>query len=245
MKNNWIAAALLLVFSSCKKEDYRIDGGTHNEQVNSTTFDFIRNHPELSLFGELIEKAGYKDLVNTPNATLFVADNMAVRKYLNRVWVDQVDQTNNQTPYLLSDIPLGKLQDSLRIYIVLNRIERKDLNATGAFYTTQKGDSIKVTLEKRYNDPVAAWEGGYVYSNYMSTTPEFIYIRRRIGLNWDDPAATGIPPAEKDKYEVIKSSGIKTTTGMVHVIGGARDSFYDKSEAHTLFFRPGRDKPQR
>lgn len=243
MNNILTLAALLLLFSSCTKDDYREDGGTHDEHVNMSTFDFIKTNPELSLFGELIEKAGYKDLVNAPNTTLFVADNMAIRKYLTRVWVDQVDGTGDRTPFELDDIPLGKLQDSLRIYIVPERIERKGLNTAGAFYTTQFGDSVKVTLEKRYNDPVASWEGGYVYANYMSTVPEFIYIRRRIGLQWDDPTDIGVLPAEKDRYEVVKTSGLITTTGVVHVIGGARDSFYDKSEAHTLFFRAGRDKP--
>ncbi len=240
MNRIFIFVAIILFATSCKR-DYLIDGGVHNAHVDQTTFDYIKGNPELDLFAYLIEKAGYKDMVNAPNTTVFVADNMAIRKYLNRVFADQVAQTGDNTPFTIDDIPVEKLRDSLTIYFVPKAIERKDLNAAGTFYTTMKGDSTKVTLEKRYNDPVGANEFGYIYSQYMTTTPEFIFIRRKRGLDWDDPQETNIDPEEKDKYEVIKTSGILTTTGVVHVIGGARDSFYDKSEAHTLFFRLGSD----
>lgn len=239
MKQILILISVTVLMAACSKKDYLIDDGVHNAKVNQTTFDFIKSNKELDLFAYLIEKAGYKDLVNTPDATVLVADNMAIRKYLNRIFVKQVDQTGNNTPFEIDDIPLQTLKDSLKIYIVYDRIERKDLNEDGFLYTTAAGDQTKITLEKRYNDPTAADVG---YSNYMSTVPEFIFIRRKLGLHWDDPKEINISPAEKDKYEVIKTSGILTNTGVVHVIGGARDGFYDKSESHTLFFRSGSDR---
>ena len=239
---NIFLAGICCLFYSCNEEDYRIDGGLHSPFVDMTTFDFLSTHPELDLFGYLIDKAGYSDLVNTEGATVFVADNMAVRKYLNRIWVEQFEETGSTTAFTIDDVPMNTLTDSLRIYIVKATLTRETLDETGTFYETELGDSIHVTLEERFNDPVAAWEGAYIYSQYMRTVPEFIFMRRRIGMDWDDPDAVGIDPVEKDKYEVIKTSGIRTTTGVVHIIGGARDSFFDQSEAHTLFFRPGKDK---
>lgn len=68
MRKNIIQYILVLVLSwflfSCKKNDYKNDGGKLDPHVNMTTYDYLASKAVFSQLVHAIDRAGLKEMVN-------------------------------------------------------------------------------------------------------------------------------------------------------------------------------------
>ncbi|MBN1185389.1 MAG: hypothetical protein JXB49_24100 [Bacteroidales bacterium] len=231
-KYSILIGLFFLVLISCEENDYLIDGGVHSPYVDKTTFDFLSSHPELDTFAYIIERAGLQDVVNSPDVTLFACTDYSVRIYLRMINNYRRAADPNAPEFTVDSIPQSSL-DSLRMYIVEQKIERDDLRKEGTIYTTYFNDSIKV-----YLTPMDEVHYGYSYSDFMRELPEIIWFSRKRGSDfdeWDFNPVTIVDEDERERETDVKTktrtSGIITTTGIVHVLDGMHPMLFRKGDS--------------
>ena len=233
MKTNSIITVLLfLIFAACENDDYLIDGGVHSPFVDKTTFEFLSSHPELDTFAYLIQRAGLVDEVNKTDATLFACNDYSVRIYLRMVNNYRRLADSEAPEYTVDSIPLSSL-DSLRMYIVDQRVVRENLKKEGTIFRTNYNDSIKV-----YLTPMDEVHYGYRYSDVMRELPEIIWYTRKRGNDFDawdfNPytiADEQVRKKETDATALTRTSGILTTNGVVHVLSGTHPMLFHSGDS--------------
>src|ERR1044072_517913 len=128
-----ILAAAIFLFS-CKKNDYKNDGGVHDPHVNMTTYDYLKSQRVFDSLVYLIDRAGLKDMVNS-DITFFAVTNYGVDDYLDIRQKRAAEQTGDENiPFSMDSIPVQELKDSLRMYMVKGKINREQMNRTGQLY---------------------------------------------------------------------------------------------------------------
>ena len=191
-----IAVVMVVVFASCTKYGY-IDGGLSNGVHDCTMWEYF--HTDSYNWDStiiMIEHAGLKSLFDGTgeykDITFFGLTSLSIRRYLLENGYERV-----------TDIPEGKCKDILQKLIVPKRLMLEDvprgnrLNTGGATFTEYdgmrcpalRGELFLWTFLKDYQGVPHA--GGVV-------------------LNL---ASRNVEGAEN---EVIASSNIQTTTGVVH-----------------------------
>lgn len=236
---------LALVFSACSK-DYLI-GGEKNEtnEVNMTTYDFLKTFEVTTMTARLIERAGLIEEVNG-DVTLIAPSNFAVNRYLRRKNNRLLRLDPNAEEMTLEDIPEADL-DLLNMYIVDGKYLRGDLDAQGILLPTHHdGDSLRLSLVEATAEPGTAWDGGgqpgegYQYSNFMLSRPKKVTVHFKRGTKWEmtgaQRTAMGYDNPECDQVYVMYISDVKTTNGVVHVIYSGDYNYTDHYYYHSLFF---------
>ncbi len=203
--------ASVFVFTACEDE-YLIDGGTADQNVNMTTFDFLKTNEIFDTLTMLIEQAGLVSAVNEAG-TFIVPTDFSIKRYLDNVVAD-LRVFDPEAQFNLSDIPADTLE-MLKSYLIPQRVTRDDMEMEGRIYTTVYGDERKLSLEPRA-----------VYTGYLTEFPSFVFFYKKRGETWNYYGQTGIPVDERDHIVQVRTSDIITTTGVVHVLQGN----------HTLFF---------
>lgn len=223
---------VFIAFISCENDDYLIDGGVCSPNVDMTTFDFLSSHPELDTLAYIIERAGLRDAVNGSNVTLFACNDYSVRIYLRMINNYRRKFDPHAPEFTVDSIPQTSL-DSLRMYIVNQKVERNELRKEGTIFRTDFNDSIKV-----YLTPMDELHYGYRYSDYMRELPHIIWYSRKRGADFDawDFNPFSIADEEQREKETdaaskTRTSGIITTTGVVHVLDGMHPMFFRKGDS--------------
>ena len=210
---------LLLVaalFTACSKNDYLVDGGIAKPNVNMTTYDFLKSNPMFDSLVILIDRAGMKDKVN--GAVTFMAPtDFSVKNYINAVLYDMqaIDPT---ATFTMNDIPADTLK-MLASYLISGSVTRDKLTKEGTIFTTLDGSERKVSLEPREE-----------YKDYLSENPQYLFFYKKVGANWDNFEDTNLDDTEKDISVQVRTSGIITTTGVVHVLQGNHILFFYKKQ---------------
>jgi hypothetical protein len=212
MKKNilyWLI--LVAVFTSCKKS-YVDDGGTSNPNVNMTTYDFLKSDTLFSDLVHLIDRAGLKETVNG-NITFFATTNYGVHEYLTARKQMQTDSTlDENVAYTLDSIPLKDL-DSLKVYMFEGKINRDQISVQGKLYNSLFGPIPNVQY-------LIKMTRVFDYSAYVDHI-DYVTYYKVFGTRDDlelDPAS--IPKDQVDAGTTCQTSGIVTTTGIVHVLDG-------------------------
>ncbi|MDR2275204.1 MAG: hypothetical protein LBF27_30110 [Sphingobacterium sp.] len=222
MKNTILYIGLIgfvsLLFS-CKKDGV-IDGGLSDPRVNMTTYDFLKSHPR-HLFDTtlmIIDKAGLKDKVNNAG-TFFVPTNYSIRLFL-LAKQNELRKTDEQINFDLDSLfkyySPKMLRDSMSVYLFNDRIVRDNLTETGTIFQTQEPTSkLLVTLEK-------STSGDYTEDGIISQGPKLLYLTKIYGErdvirdgSLSDPSGQA---SLNDTKVLCQTSGIITTTGIVHVL---------------------------
>lgn len=213
MKHKHILFFLILVagLTSCKKS-YIDDGGKSNPNVNMTTYDFLKSDTLFADLVHLIDRAGLKETING-NITFFATTNYGVQDYMKAMRQRRdVAVGNENLPYTLDSIPLSNL-DSLKTYMFDGKINRDQITLDGKLYNSLFGPVsnvqylIKMVRTLDYN--------AYLdHVDYVTFTK--VYAQRDDLVL--DPKT--IPAAEVDASSTCQTSGIVTTTGIVHVLDG-------------------------
>lgn len=217
-----LLAVIIFAAASCKK-DYAVDGGKSDENVNMTTYDYLKSKPIFSSLVHLIDRAGLKDAINK-QTTFFATTNYGVDQYLRAMKnIRAIELGNENITYTLDSIPLWRL-DSLKTYIFPQKLGRSALTTRGEFYLSDFGSMantrIKLGLARTYS-----------YSNYVDYV-DYVTYTKVIGS--DDTEALDpdeIPTEEIDKLVFVQSSGIVTTNGVVHVLDGFHRLFFNANNA--------------
>lgn len=210
MKKSMKYLILLLMigfFGACTNDDYLKDGGIANPEVNMTTYDYLKSNPLFDTLVMTIDLLDLKDKVNQAG-TIYAPTNFSFSSYI----MDELNalrQIKSDTTYTYADIPLTSL-DSVRMYIFEERLLRNDLGKEGKVYTSDLGMEFKLSKE-----PVGD------YSSVLIDKPEYLYFIKREGArfdSYDETVANTLPKEEKDQRILVQTSGIITTTGVVHVL---------------------------
>lgn len=218
-----ISLCIVLLFS-CKKEDYKNDGGVHDAHVNMSTYDYLRSQKVFDSLVYLIDRAGLKDLVNS-DVTFFAVTNYGVSSYVDIRQKRAAEQTGDENiPFNMDSIPVQELKDSLQLYMIKGKINREQMTRTGQLYDCILGNipnkKLMINLLRTYP-----------YSDYVSYVDMVNYTMVIGGRDDQSPDPDQIPQSEKDNPAVCQTSGIITTTGVVHVLNGYHRLFFN-NEVH-------------
>lgn len=223
MKHITISLLILVMAGSlvsCNKDSYKNDGGTHNPKVNMTTYDYLKSKPQFSSLVHLIDRAGLKEAVNANNITFFACTNYSVDEFVKARYNRRAIELNDENIiYTLDSLPQQEIKDSLKMYMFTGDLGRDKLTTTGKTYQSQLGVIPNVSFYiklRRTQD----------YSSYIDHV-DYINFTKVIGTRDEtvlDPST--IPQQERDMSYDCQTTGIITTTGIIHVM----------SNYHRLFF---------
>ena len=215
--------ALVAVFSSCKKS-YVDNGGKSSPNVNMTTYDFLKSDTLFADLVHLIDRAGLKETVNG-NITFFATTNYGVADYLKARKQMQTDTTGDENvAYTLDSIPLADL-DSLKTYMFDGKINRDQMTVQGKLYNSLFGAIPNVQYLIKLNRTLD-------YNAYEDHV-DYVTYTKVIGTRDDlvlDP--TTIPSDQVDQGVTCQTSGIITTTGIVHVLDGYHRLLFNNTVFH-------------
>lgn len=243
----FLTAIIIPILISCQKEDYII-GGEANEtnQVDQTTFNYLKSSDVTNETAQLIELAGIQDEFNG-DVTVLAPSNLAVRRYLRRLNNQALRLNPDTTLTTLNDLSADSLSKYLKMYIVDGDFSRDNIPEEGIILPTHlAGDTVRLSLDQVNTDPTAGWDGGgtpgagYQYSNFMQSTPYLVHVHYKRGTNWEMTAQERslINPnsSERDQVYRMYVSDVLTTTGVVHVIYCGDYNYSDHYYYHSLFF---------
>ncbi|MFB2119254.1 hypothetical protein [Parapedobacter sp. 2B3] len=208
--------ALAASYLSCESDAYINDGGTASPFVDMTTYDFLASHPKFDSLVAIIDRAGMKDLVNS-DITFFASTNYSVAPYVSAKRQKKIIELGDENiDFGIRDIAVEAL-DSLKMYMFDGPIHREQLNTDGTYYVSKFGpeDNVQLMLGLRRTN------GGYTDWVY------YVNFTRVAGtLDSDFPEGMVISDEEQDLSYDCQTSGIITTTGVLHVL----------SDNHRLMF---------
>lgn len=213
IRNIYIALLLAASFAACKKDNYKNDQGVHIAKVNMTTYEYLKSKPIFDSLTYLIDRAGLKDAVNG-NVTFFATTNYGVEAFLAARTRRLITQTGDENiKFTMDSMSVTQLKDSIKIYMIKGQLGREQMNLDGVLYDAEVGPlpNVKflIKLERRKD-----------FSNYLSYV-DYVTYAKIIGSRDDQSANPDlIPQAEKDISYICQTSGIITTTGIIHVMDG-------------------------
>lgn len=210
---------LTFFLQSCKK-NYLTGGTILKPNVNVSTYDYLKTNPLFDTLVLLIDKAELKNEINE-SITFFAPTDYAIKKLLELRTVEiQLLYNNENIKYTIDSFPKNELKDSLRAYIFTKPIVRNDLLLNkDAVYKNKVNQEFSILLR----------EISAINSGASTNKPQILNLVKIIKtLDPKDENGfpiDGIPFDERDKDISIQTSGIITTTGVLHVIDN-RHIFY-------------------
>lgn len=220
-----ICFAVILI-ASCKKDGYKNDGGVSDPHVNMTTYDFLKSKPQFDSLVRIIDRAGLKDIVNS-NITFFATTNYSIVPYVAaKKYKKSVETGNENFDFGIKDLPSKELSDSLKTYMFAGKINRDQITLTGKLYDSMLGP-IPATPERKAIKYLIKFRRSFDYGSYVDHVDYVDYIRVTGTRDDQQLDPESIPDEEKDLAVDCQTSGIITTTGIVHVIDGRHRLFFN------------------
>jgi hypothetical protein len=214
------AVFCILIFASCKKNDYKNDGGLSDAYVDMTTYDYLASNPQFDSLVKVIDKAGLKDAVNG-DVTFFVTTNYGIVDYIRAKKNEKAKEIGNENiDFGIKDIPSQELSDSLKTYLFAGKINRDQINVSGKLYNSLLGPTPNIQYMIRMRR-------SFDYGNYINYVDYVNYIKVIGSVDADQLDQSTIPDAELDQYVEVQTSGIITKTGIIHVLSGNHRLFFN------------------
>lgn len=221
---NWmiILAVCCSILSACQKDDYINDGGKANANVNMTTYDFLKSNPKFDSLIKVIDHAGLKDEVNS-GITFFASTNYSVAAYVASKKREKIIETGDENiSFGINDISVQDL-DSLRMYMFDGAIGRDKLTTKSTFFENKFGPIANVRFM------INLRRDATTYSNYLDYV-DYVRFTEVVGtVDADLPKGTIIPTEEEDMGYDCQTSGIITTTGVLHVLADTHRLMFNRS----------------
>ncbi|AXY74414.1 hypothetical protein D3H65_10690 [Paraflavitalea soli] len=216
-----IAASLV----SCKKDGYKNDGGTHDPRVNMTTYDFLKSKPQFSSLIRLIDRAGLKDAING-NITFFASTNFSVDEFVRARYYKKAKELNDENIiYTLDSLPLQEIKDSLKMYMYTGDLGRDKLTLEGKYIQNLLGTIPNTAFYIKLRRVKA--DDFNPYLNYV----DYINFTKVIATRDEtEPDPKKIPAKDKDMSVDCQTTGIITTTGIIHVLDDYHRLFFNTEE---------------
>jgi len=216
------SAFLLLATVACKKS-YTIGGSTFDAQVNMSTYDYLKTNHLFDTLVMMIDKTGLKDELNQAG-TFFAFTNYSIRRYVEAKGDDlRIKRNDENMPYTFDSLNLSDLKDSLRSYMFADRFTRDNITRNGLWRQSRDGEYRLMQLVPTTD---------YTNQNVFTTEPQYIYFTKIIALPGHpvptDPTQLGSVVDEQRLENICQTTGILTTTGVLHVLGNSHMfNFYD------------------
>ncbi|MGL5682957.1 MAG: hypothetical protein ACRDDZ_07870 [Marinifilaceae bacterium] len=197
-------------------DDYLIDGGVADPNVYVSTYDFLKSKPLFDTLVIAIDRAGLKDDVNKAG-TFYAPTNYCFKNYVDKELTYRRG-FDPEAQYSFDSIPVQVLKDSIQMYMFNERLTREDLVKEGEVYTSFIGREFKLSKEPQK-----------VYTGQLVNEVDYLFFINKRGKTFDEYNKDGygdLNEKERDTRERIQTSGIISTTGVIHVL----------NNAHVLFF---------
>ncbi|WP_288880627.1 fasciclin domain-containing protein [Pedobacter panaciterrae] len=207
--------AFCVAFTACKKNDYIIGGDLHDPHVNMTTYDFLKTKPLFDTLVVLIDKAGLKDEINGNN-TFFAPTDYSIKALLaRRTLVIQQKYQDENIKYTLDSLPVPELRDSLRSHLFTGKINREQLSLENKVFKSLSGEDFSILLKQVDS-----------YTGLVTTRPQYLYLTKiRNGLD-PNPIPDDYLDEDRDIIELVQTSGILTTNGVLHVLNNTHKFYW-------------------
>jgi len=213
MKNRiFIFLIITTAFFSCKKE-YTIGGSKTDPHVNMSTYDYLKTNPLFDTLLLLIDRTGLKDEVNA-SGTFFAFTDYSITNYIKAKQEDlRVKLVDPNLVYTFDSLDYTVMKDSLRAYLFKDKITRDNTTEAGRLFKSNDGELRLVQLI-----PTTDYTDGSVFT----TKPKYLYLTKMIPYNGlpVPTDSTGIPNLKPEQLlqTLCQTSGILTTTGVLHVL---------------------------
>ena len=209
------ALLAVMVISSCKKDNYYVDGGKSDPAFNGNMLQYLQSNPKFDTIAQIVKLAGMEKVFTDEKITFFAPTDEVIRRTIGQVNAVRPELRGglNQTLFnlgkdtvkVLSDINPNIWKKFLSRYIFKGTYKLKDYPQIdfdlkpiypGSFYRSYFGDLANIGVV--YNDV-----NGVKYTGYRQLS--FSYI--------PDPSTPSnyIPVA-------VASSDIQPSNGVVHVL---------------------------
>ncbi|MEJ2901774.1 fasciclin domain-containing protein [Pedobacter panaciterrae] len=207
--------AFCVAFTACKKNDYIIGGDLHDPHVNMTTYDFLKTKPLFDTLVVLIDKAGLKDEINGNN-TFFAPTDYSIKALLaRRTLIIQQKYQDENIKYTLDSLPVPELRDSLRSHLFTGKINREQLSLENKVFKSLSGEDFSILLKQVDS-----------YTGLVTTRPQYLYLTKiRNGLD-PNPIPDDYLDEDRDIIELVQTSGILTTNGVLHVLNNTHKFYW-------------------
>ncbi len=206
-----------LIFS-CTNDDYLTDGGKANPYVNMTTYDYLKSNPLFDTLVMAIDIAGLQEEVNAAG-TFYAPTNFSLNEYI-RDELELRKRLDADAVYTFDSIPVTEF-DSIRMYLFAETITRDSLTKEGRVYTSMAGIDFKLSKEPQD-----------AYQDDLVIKPEYLFFIKKIGSDFDsyeDTVNDNVATKEKDERIRVQTSGIITTTGIIHVLQNNHKFIFHKA----------------
>lgn len=220
-----IIFGFVMAISACKQDDYFVGGNLHDPNVNMSTYDFLKSN-DRGLFDTLvmiIDAAELKDKINQPNITFFAPTDYSINQYLTKRAVEEqeIDPFRQWTIDSLMKYELQKVVDSMDVYIVPGLVGYSDLTQNGAIFQTAKtGSAAVISYEATDAEDLG-------HNSNSSVLPQVMYYTYLYNLLTPPIVASEIS-SDDGARTIIQTSGIRSTTGKVNVLGNTHVLFFSK-----------------
>ncbi len=206
------------MFISCTNDDYLTDGGKANPYVNMTTYDYLKSNPLFDTLVMAIDIAGLREEVNAAG-TFYAPTNFSLNEYI-RDELALRKKLDADAVYTFDSIPVTEF-DSIRMYLFAETITRDSLTQEGRIYTSLAGTDFKLSKEPQD-----------AYQNDLVIKPEYLFFIKKIGSHFDsyeDTVNDQVASKERDERIRVQTSGIMTTTGVIHVLQNNHKFIFHKA----------------
>ena len=213
--------ALIGITYSC--EDSYIDGGLADPNVNKTTVDFLKEHGKFDTIMYMMEKADLLDEINRTSNTVVIPTDYSVVRYVEQ-WKIKVQKEMNDENYPFTFdslmVRFPEFRDSLSMYILPQSINRVDL---------EKKSNYSVIIESQLGNEVQmALKETLLYTEWLPNNKNHLLHYTWV-INGLDPEDTeGMSEEDLDKGNTCQTSGLITTTGILHVLEDAHNLFFNE-----------------
>lgn len=157
----YIFLAVLLLATSCKKDDYLTDGGLSVAETPLTTYDYLAAH-QAKLFDTLllvVDHYGLKDEINNAG-TFFAPTDYSIKSYL-------VSKRTEENPtYGLADLYDHLTADSVRMYLFNDKITMSSLTTTATTYLSKANTEASLSKVLQTDAQYYVWSSEPVYFMY-------------------------------------------------------------------------------
>lgn len=214
-----ICVAVVLI-ASCKKDSYKNDGGVSNAYVNMTTYDYLKSKPQFDSLVRIIDRAGLKDEVNG-DITFFASTNYSIVEYVRaKKNKKAIELDDENIDFGIKDLNVKELNDSLKTYMFAGKINRDQITLDGKLYNSLLGPLANVQYLIKFRRT-------FDYSSYVDHV-DYVTYTKVIGTRDDKELnQEAIPESQKDRAIDCQTSGIITTTGIIHVLNGNHRLFFN------------------
>lgn len=212
----------IVILASCKKDEYKNDGGVSNAYVDMTTYDYLKSNPKFDSLVKVIDRAGLKDAVNG-DVTLFATTNYGIVDYV-RAKKNKLGNSpggpGENFDFGIKDIPAKELSDSMKTYLFAGKINRGQITLSGQLYNSLLGPTpgVQYLIKMRRS---------LDYSNYLNYVDYVNYIKVIGTLDSEELNPDDIPDDQIDQIVEVQTSGIITKTGIIHVLSGNHRLFFN------------------